>query len=591
MPRPGLSFEVARSGQPVLGVRSDRGAMPALLQRGPVDRAVLVEGKAEFERVFGSPVLGMLGARAARAYFANGGVDLVVSRVRSPLSTSAAGEMPLTGVSGATSFALRLRDPGAYGNGTRLVGAPTVARRVEGTTNAAGTRLDFGPAPTSDVDLPLLVSNGLTTGWARIVGADATGYLITPLPGLGSASVSATVYRTTFAIRIVEHDRPDVLVEGLALNELETFEGTPLEPVGSPLAGSGDIPPAGASVALTGGTDGLDIAGLSPPALAVAEAELASAFRVAFDALDASELPDIVFCADLWSRVFQTKGIARLALTAASSRSLAVDLVRRASRIRDRVVVLDPPLVRGGDTSAASAIEVLSWRAELGAELGEERDFAAAYAPWVRTLSPDLRHRGDDTLIEPPSPFVAGRMARTALTRGAWISTGNVALEGVVGSALALSAREEEDLLDAGVDPLRVSSAGVTIQGVRSLAWPDRLEWGFLSARRLFNYLRRALGPIGSRYVFEPNGPATWAQLRRDLEALLRDLFARGAFAGASTREAYFVRCDASLNPEDARESGVLTAQIGVAPAAPLEFLVVRLVATRDASVVLEEGA
>jgi hypothetical protein len=51
------------------------------------------------------------------------------------------------------------------------------------------------------------------------------------------------------------------------------------------------------------------------------------------------------------------------------------------------------------------------------------------------------------------------------------------------------------------------------------------------------------------------------------------------------------VKVDAALNPEEARESGVLTAQIGVAPAAPLEFLLVRLVATRGASAVLEEGA
>jgi phage tail sheath protein FI len=130
---------------------------------------------------------------------------------------------------------------------------------------------------------------------------------------------------------------------------------------------------------------------------------------------------------------------------------------------------------------------------------------------------------------------------------------------------------------------------GATIQGVRSLAWPERRAWRFLSVRRLFNYLRRALKPLGLSYTFEGNSPATWISMRRDIERLLRDLYSAGALAGARPEEAFFVKIDETLNPEEARQNGVLTAQIGVAPAKPLEFLVVRLIVANSITRVAEE--
>ena len=51
-----------------------------------------------------------------------------------------------------------------------------------------------------------------------------------------------------------------------------------------------------------------------------------------------------------------------------------------------------------------------------------------------------------------------------------------------------------------------------------------------------------------------------------------------------------FVRIDDTLNPAEARESGVMTAQIGVAPALPLEFLRVRLVVEGNTARVAEEA-
>ena len=87
---------------------------------------------------------------------------------------------------------------------------------------------------------------------------------------------------------------------------------------------------------------------------------------------------------------------------------------------------------------------------------------------------------------------------------------------------------------------------------------------------------------LGTQWVvFEPNGPSLWSDLRFKLEAFLRQLYVGGAFKGATETQAFFVRCDGELNDRRVLDAGKLIVEIGVAPAEPLEFIVVRI--TRDA--------
>jgi uncharacterized protein len=263
-------------------------------------------------------------------------------------------------------------------------------------------------------------------------------------------------------------------------------------------------------------------------------------------------------------------------------------------------VIVDPPL--SANLVPYTPEELAPWRAARAASLAPAyvegslattpslaTDFAATFTPWVRVIAGGT-YRADDTMILPPSAYVAGRMAKTARERGAWIATGNVSLEDVIGLESSLTIAQQEALQGLGIAPLRVQlPEGATIQGVRSLAFPDRQPpWGFLSTRRLMNYLRRAILPIGLSYVFEPNTPATWMALRRDLTRLLRDLFLGDAFAGSKPSDAFFVQIDDALNPPDAQENGVITARVAFAPAVPLEFLTVLLVVQDDTASVTE---
>jgi phage tail sheath protein FI len=75
--------------------------------------------------------------------------------------------------------------------------------------------------------------------------------------------------------------------------------------------------------------------------------------------------------------------------------------------------------------------------------------------------------------------------------------------------------------------------------------------------------------------TFEPNVPALWARIERELSTYLRTVWNAGGLAGATESEAFFVRCNAETNPPDAREQGEVNTAIGLAPAVPAEFIVV----------------
>jgi phage tail sheath protein FI len=76
-----------------------------------------------------------------------------------------------------------------------------------------------------------------------------------------------------------------------------------------------------------------------------------------------------------------------------------------------------------------------------------------------------------------------------------------------------------------------------------------------------------------------------WRDLRHAIDNLLLRLFRAGAWAGATPAESYFVR----VNQEPARlERGELLVEIGVAPAEPLEFIVLCLRRDGDGTLTLE---
>jgi hypothetical protein len=58
---------------------------------------------------------------------------------------------------------------------------------------------------------------------------------------------------------------------------------------------------------------------------------------------------------------------------------------------------------------------------------------------------------------------------------------------------------------------------------------------------------------------------------------VLMPMFESGGLRGSTPAEAFYVRCDSSLNPPALIEIGFLVCEVGVAVAAPAEFVVFRL--------------
>jgi phage tail sheath protein FI len=110
-----------------------------------------------------------------------------------------------------------------------------------------------------------------------------------------------------------------------------------------------------------------------------------------------------------------------------------------------------------------------------------------------------------------------------------------------------------------------------------------------LSVRRLMILLRKVAAERGMDFVFESNHERFREGVRVMLENVLRFMFERGAFSGATAEQAFRVVTDASVNPPQSIEQGRFIAQIQVAPSQPMEFITVLLTRTGEGLLVATE--
>jgi uncharacterized protein len=254
-------------------------------------------------------------------------------------------------------------------------------------------------------------------------------------------------------------------------------------------------------------------------------------------------------------------------------------MLERCLDERWRVLLLfSPPLERDpvdGGWRTPSDVTIKAWASELAA-VGDvlERSCAALYAPWV------LAQDGVDAPVidMPPTPFVAGVIARRDLSRGPQIAPANEVMRGVVGLADDLSDERFAALYDEPpfINLLRpFPGDGVRVWGSRTLSTDAWLRW--VPVRRCLSAIERRMRDALLPIVFEPNTPALWLQVTHLALATLVPLFESGALRGETPEEAFYVRCGPSNNPPDAIQNGLLVCEVGVAVAAPSEFVVFRL--------------
>jgi hypothetical protein len=192
---------------------------------------------------------------------------------------------------------------------------------------------------------------------------------------------------------------------------------------------------------------------------------------------------------------------------------------------------------------------------------------AALYHPWIRTIASGAR-------LVPPCGQVAGIIARTDSDAGAFKAPANAEILDATDVEADLDVDSLAALNASGVNCIRAFPArGIRVWGARTLSADS--EWAYLNVRRLVLTLLRWIDLNMTWATFEPNVPSLWARIERELGTYLTGLWRAGALQGDAVTDAFFVRCDAELNPPATREVGQVVTEIGLAPTAPAEFIIV----------------
>jgi hypothetical protein len=209
---------------------------------------------------------------------------------------------------------------------------------------------------------------------------------------------------------------------------------------------------------------------------------------------------------------------------------------------------------------------VTDQRAELTSPDG------AIYHPWLWVPSD-----AGAPLYLPPCGHVAGIYARTDQQTGVHKAPANEVIDQVLDLRVSLTDDVIGDFYAGGVNCLRaVPGRGIRVWGACTLS--DDPDWRNVGARRVFLTLGRWLELFMAELTYEPNDVRLWVRIMRELTAYLDGLYQRGALKGRSPEEAFFVKCDSETNPPEVADAGMVVTQVGLALAAPAEFVVVLII-------------
>jgi phage tail sheath protein FI len=238
-------------------------------------------------------------------------------------------------------------------------------------------------------------------------------------------------------------------------------------------------------------------------------------------------------------------------------------IMNHCEAMRNRVAILDAP-------PDLNPQQINNWRMK---EANYDSKYAALYYPWIEIDNPVAKGK---TMFSPPSGHMAGIWARNDAERGVHKAPANEIVRGAIGLERQLTTGEQDGLNPNGINCIRAfPGRGIRVWGARTLSSDP--SWRYLNVRRLFNYVEASIERGTQWIVFEPNDEGLWSRIRRDINAFLYQVYMSGALFGASTTDAYFIKCDAETNPPATVDAGMVITEIGIAPVKPAEFVVFRI--------------
>ncbi|HEV2860975.1 MAG TPA: phage tail sheath subtilisin-like domain-containing protein [Pyrinomonadaceae bacterium] len=254
-------------------------------------------------------------------------------------------------------------------------------------------------------------------------------------------------------------------------------------------------------------------------------------------------------------------------------------MLLHCQRMGERFALLDSP--RGAEIGRGGN-KIEEWPSNFQLLTGAR--YGALYYPWVGQQAADFAGR---ELFIPPCGAVAGVYSRSEQERGVGKAPANEILRGAVELEFCLDDEQQGVLNPKGVNCLRIfPGRGLRIWGARTLS-PDPLSIYVNVRRVVLSVLKNIL--VNLRWtVFEPNDQQLRDKIAGALNLFLQGLFEAGALAGASPKEAFFVKCDEENNPPQTVDLGQVITEVGFAPERPAEFVLVTIKRSPGALSVLE---
>ncbi len=548
-PAPDLYFEVARAPAEPARLRSDIAGFIGPTRRGPVGEAVRVVEWREYERIFGGLDAASTTSYAVRSYFENGGQVAYVIRLAAPAAAHASATWPqaggpplpghrvvsasgveqsaafLSGTSAVSGLTVTAASPGAWANG----GEVSIAYRRQGALGRA------------EVDV--------TT---RVAGEAAESLRALPARAAGTSPIATDAPVPTHLIDL--------------LNQQSRFIRLAIDPtlIGPPatVAGPNRLK---WRLTLSGGAD-------APPRV--------SEYLSAVETMNHEPAVALVTFPDLYADLpFDFDPSAPL--VAQASLSVLRSAVTSADRLHDRLVLIDLPADAATPAVPLSTDRIVASLDSLRKSFEpHERRAAAVYHPPVWVQDPLGGAAAPQRLI-PVSGPVAGLASRSDRERGAHHTPANASLYDAVDGLQDFDRIDRARLNEAGVNVIRcLTGRSLSVWGGRTL---DETESGrFVAHRRLTHRLVRSIQRIAQPLVFDAQGPELWLALVRGATSVLLEAWHAGALKGARPEEAFRVKCDEETNPPEGRDLGQVQCVIEFAPAAPMEFITLRVALGRE---------
>lgn len=310
--------------------------------------------------------------------------------------------------------------------------------------------------------------------------------------------------------------------------------------------------PATGSVSLATPTPTVDI----PSSLGSEDLVGDPAARSGLGGLDAIDQVTMVCVPDLMALYQQG------ALDLEGVKVVQTGIISHCERMGNRMAILDSP-------PGLNAQEILDWRVDFA---GYDSKFATLYWPWVKVFDPGSGR----TDFMPPSGSIAGLWGRSDDARGVHKAPANEVLRGVVDVQTNITKNEHDLLNPVGINVIRsFPGRGVRVWGARTLSSDP--AWRYLNVRRLFNFIEESILNGTQWVVFEPNDLDLWQRITRTIRGFLLTQWREGALFGATSDDAFYVKCDAETNPPELIDAGQVTVEIGIAPVKPAEFVVFKI--------------